>query len=1332
MATELSEKKPEVQVSVLLTVIGPEAHKVFETFKLTAEQEKDIKSVLQAFERYCQPLRNTAFERYKFNLRGQLPSESFEQYVTELRQLALKCDFENISPDQMLRDRIIFGINDNKVRDRLFREKNITLERTLEICRASEVSRTQQREAEELTGGNVHAFSRKEEQPTATSKQVLKNKSDEPGTDLGWIANCRFCGRSHTRQREKCPAWGKVCLKCNGQNHFRVKCRSLKHTHSRVGTHGINTLKDNGNVEDSDSEVYTVRTVSSVRLKAEQTVTLKTGPKCYIKFQIDSGADCNVLPAHIYKAALKDFQMNNVRHSSMILYGYGQKGTRSMGRVKIHVERDDRSCDLICELLEGKQYHSILGYEACVSLGLLEVKDNDKLRPLKSWKGANVYTTQTSSETLTKESIFKQYPEVFSEAVGKLETRYKIQIDESVPPVQHAPRRVPAALRSRLMEELNDLETAGIIAKVEVPTDWVSSLVVVQKKSGKLRICLDPKDLNKAIKREHYPLPVIEDISTRLCSARVFTILDVRQGFWHIPLEDRSTYLTTFNTPFGRYRWLRMPFGICSAPEIFQRHMHRLIEGLTGVEVVADDFVVYGCGKSDSEAMIDHDKKLHQFLQRCEERNVVLGKEKLQFKLSEAPFVGHIITSEGLKPAPQKIKAVREMPAPTDVSGVRRFLGMIQYLSKFLPRLADMTTPLRELTKKDVIYEWQEAQEKSFEAVKKAVSEVPVLRYYDLKQTVTVQCDASQSGLGAVLMQEGQPVCYASRALTSTEQRYAQIEKECLAIVFACERFHQYVYGRKSVLIHTDHQPLESIFRKSLVAAPARLQRMLLRLQNYNLDVEYKKGKDMVLADTLSRAYLSEHVQSSFVNMLQEVRYQETLMMSEERIEEIRKHVRMDEALQELYAVIKEGWPESRKEVPMSARPFFNYRDELHAEDGLIFKGNRLVVPFSLRKEMLVIAHQGHIGLEGCLRRMREAIFWPGMSSDLKALVSQCDSCLRVRETPTKEPLKSHDFHLRPWSRVAADICHFDNRDLLVVVDYFSNYIEVARLRNLTSKVVIREMQDIFARHGIPDTLVTDNGPQFATIEFRKFSSQWSFQHVTSSPRYPQSNGKAENAVKTVKRLFAKCKLSGHSEFQALLNWRNTPGEGMQSSPAQRLMGRRCKTLLPSTAELLQPRYSTEQDQWDIGGRKVKQAKYYNRGSRPLSRIYPGDAIRMKLPGCEEWTPGECIKEVSPRSYLVRVGDRQYRRNRRQLLHTREKLLEDRWEDETQEEDLCETEVDEGERKEPPQLPPCTPASEEQEVAPASSPVNGTSSPHATLRRSTRIRKAPVRYGIDC
>ena len=284
--------------------------------------------------------------------------------------------------------------------------------------------------------------------------------------------------------------------------------------------------------------------------------------------------------------------------------------------------------------------------------------------------------------------------------------------------------------------------------------------------------------------------------------------------------------------------------------------------------------------------------------------------------------------------------------------------------------------------------------------------------------------------------------------------------------------------------------------------------------------------------------------------------------------------------------------------MPDLVRPYFNYRDELHAEDGLVFKGSRIIVPKSLRRKMLEITHQGHVGLEGCLRRMREALFWPGMTSEMKTVVQQCDACLSVRDSPPKEPILSHDFAPRPWSKVGADLCYFDNRTFLVVVDYYSNYIEISKLQSQTAVCVIKEIQGIFARHGVPDQLVTDNGPQFSNAEFSLFVKKWSFQHITSSPHYPRSNGKVENAVRTIKRLFSKCKVSGESEFMALLNWRNTPTEGMETSPSQRLMGRRCKTVIPCLPTLLEPRYSTRTDEQNMKRRKAKQAYYYNRNSR--------------------------------------------------------------------------------------------------------------------------------------
>lgn len=269
VATELDKKSKEVQVSVLLTVIGAEAHKVFNTFQLTEVQKKDPDAVLEAFGKYCEPISNTAFERYRFNLRGQRTGEPFDQYVTALRQLAQKCDFDNITPDQILRDRIMFGILDDKVRDRLLREKDLTLGRAMEICRASEVSAAQQEEVSRISQNSVHSVNKRKTQ-SATRGAV--NSENNIGQDQDeWISDCMFCGREHKKVKEQCPAWGKTCLNCKRRNHFRNKCM-LRKSGSRQGSRMVNFL-DPEMQDDSDSQIFTVKTVSSVKLRDEQTVT---------------------------------------------------------------------------------------------------------------------------------------------------------------------------------------------------------------------------------------------------------------------------------------------------------------------------------------------------------------------------------------------------------------------------------------------------------------------------------------------------------------------------------------------------------------------------------------------------------------------------------------------------------------------------------------------------------------------------------------------------------------------------------------------------------------------------------------------------------------------------------------------------------------------------------------------------------------------------------------------------------------------------------------------------------------------------------------------------
>ena len=329
------------------------------------------------------------------------------------------------------------------------------------------------------------------------------------------------------------------------------------------------------------------------------------------------------------------------------------------------------------------------GKPVLFGMTIIKYLDNDQLNHPQTSDGG-VYAHDASIEpVLSADQLVKKFHRVFSDGVGKLPGEYHMTLDETVKPVQHPPRRVPVAIRERLRETLDDFGRF----RVTTPTSWISSMVVVPKPNGTLRICLDPKDLNRALQRENYPLPTIEEVATRLHGAKVymFTVLDVACGFWHVSLDEQSSFLTTFNTPFGRYRWKRMPFKIKSAPEIFQRKMHELIERLNGVEVIADDFVVVGYGDSLQAASKDHDKSLSVFLQRCEERGVRLNIDKLKLRMREVPFIGHVATSEGLRADPAKVRAIRQMSRPENVAGVQHILGMVQYLGKFLPRLSDIT-----------------------------------------------------------------------------------------------------------------------------------------------------------------------------------------------------------------------------------------------------------------------------------------------------------------------------------------------------------------------------------------------------------------------------------------------------------------------------------------------------------------------------------------------------------------------------------------------------------------------------------------------------------------
>ena len=463
--------------------------------------------------------------------------------------------------------------------------------------------------------------------------------------------------------------------------------------------------------------------------------------------------------------------------------------------------------------------------------------------------------------SLTKGDVLSQYSDSF-EGIGNLGPPVHFQVDEHVRPVQMPVHRIPVAKRTREKEALDKYTAEGIIAKVSEPTCWCSN-ELIRETPKKFRVCIDPsKTINKAIQRPIYQMPTLNEELDRLSAAKCFSLVDVKEGFLHVPLDDESSSMTTVHTSYGRCRWLRLPFGITSAPEEFQLRLKTALEGLDGIVCIAYDILVFGEGNDYAEAERDHDRRFIALMERCHHKNIKLNPQKLQFKLKEVKFMGTIHTNQGMEPDPDKVAAKTQLPTPQDKSALLRFIGMVNYLSPFCANLCSEIQPLRMITQTAVPFIWSDAQDQAFNKAKQLIASAPVLAYYDLRDPVFLQTDASDYAVGGALFQPNnkgylQPVAFTSSSMNPTEQRYSQIEKECLAICHAFQKFDHWLYGKHDIEVHTDHQPLETIMKKPLNKAPARLQRMIMRLQRYHFQVTYNRGPTLHLADTLSRAPLT-------------------------------------------------------------------------------------------------------------------------------------------------------------------------------------------------------------------------------------------------------------------------------------------------------------------------------------------------------------------------------------------------------------------------------------------------------------------------------------------
>ncbi|KAL9955782.1 hypothetical protein ACROYT_G037161 [Oculina patagonica] len=1101
----------------------------------------------------------------KFSERRQGDNESFESFVTDLKILVKDCGYQE--EERMVRDAIVFRCKHPKVREKcLDLADELTCEKAIEIGRNHETNLSSLKKLASDKDPTVNALRKDKRPPWNRRQRSDKNKRKPPTEEIDDTKDCESkprkptdkCGRcGYDKAHKKCPAMGQQCGYCKKMNHYAKFCMTKQVHKLQEAVDSEQETEEDSDQEESEEDpslfVYSVE--SSCVTEDEQFYEEVEVEGTRVRFQLDSGAKANLKPC---------------------------------GEVVLNTRYKDRVVDVKFFIVDP-EVESVLSGNTCVNLGLLK----------------RVYHLTTPKPPERRVEL-DDYPELFK-GLGCLPGTYHIQLAEGATPVAHAPRKVPVPQREKVIEELKRMEKLGVIVRQEEPTEWVNSLVVVQKPNGAVRLCIDPRDLNAAMKRSHYPMKTVDEEATRLQGANTFSILDAKSGFWQLKLDEET--------------------------------MDQMVEDLDGVEVIMDDVIIAGDEST-------HDERLQKFLERASRKGLKLNKEKCKIRQKEVPYVGHLLTAEGLKIDPQKIKAIQEMPEPESKEDVKRLLGFIQFQSRYLPGLSTVDAPLRELEKSDVLFHWDHPQKESFKKIKELVSQAPVLQYYDVTKPVTIQCDASGKGLGAALLQDNKPVCYASRALTDTETRYAPIESEMLAVVFACRKFHQYIYGR-SVVVETDHMPLQAISSKPLSQVPLRLQKMILNVRGYDVEIRYIPGCRQVLADTLSRASVQDDDCKAYEEF-QEINV--VLSVSDERCEEFQNETKRDPELLSVLTMVKNGWPDTKTEVPTEARPYWTFRDELAAADGLLFKGTRLIVPKVLTPEMLRQIHKSHLGIAKCRQRAREVLFWSGMSVEIEQMVTNCSVCADYAKKQPSEPLKPSVPPSLPWKKIGTDLFEFRGEHYLLSVCYRSKFLEVAKLESLRSGAVIEELKRQFGVHGIPAEVVSDNGSQFSSMEFQDFAKDYGFKHTTTSPHYPQANVEVERAVQTVKKLWRK----NDDKHLALLDYRTTPLPDIELSPAQLLMGRRLRNKLPMKESLLQP---ASNDQYKVSRylEKTKeiQKKYHDRhASKDLKELQPGTKVRMQpWTAAKEWKPATVVQHHhTPRSYVVQgENGRKYRRNRQHL-----------------------------------------------------------------------------------
>ncbi|XP_055527135.1 uncharacterized protein K02A2.6-like [Wyeomyia smithii] len=941
-------------------------------------------------------------------------------------------------------------------------------------------------------------------------------RSNRGGTQVGRRNRCFRCNRLKHDGRE-CPAIYKNCNTCNQRGHFSVTCRKKN----------LNNLDF---PECADEHVNAVKSINSLSL-TDVLFDCRVGLSEPISFLIDSGADANVIGGNDWKCLEPQWDDRSVNlefvdffeHPDLRAYAADQPMVVSkVFWANVEVSGLCKPVVRAKFLVVSKGRRSLLGRETASDLKLLQVGE-----------------AVNSSELDDTVRTFPKIPGI----------KIKFSIDRSVPPVRNAYFNVPAAFREAARLRLDDMEAQGIIEKVTTAPEWISGMSAVPKGRDDFRLVVNMRAPNKAIKREYFRMPMLNEMKSKLHGAKYFSKLDLSSAYYHLELSQESRELTTFLSETGMYRFTRLMFGVNCAPEIFQREMSRILEGIENVIVYIDDILMF------ADTLETLRKTVARVLKVLRENNLTLNTAKCQFDQERIKFLGHELNKDGFHVDEVKVAHIRNFREPSTTSELHNFLGLASFVSPYIKNFADLTNPLWQVATAHT-WQWGPDQAKAFEKTKGKIASCTVaLGYFSEDDTTVLYTDASPNALGAVLTQEGRDgtrrvISFASKALTISEKKYAQNQRVALGSVWAVEHFSFFLLGRHFVL-RTDARGVSFIlnrYRENSKRALTRANGWALRLSPYNYKVEFIRGRENI-ADPSFRLC---HV------------------MPDEPFDENSSPWELAALEANSVDFVTEGEIQSG-EWPGHLNWFRSVKDELYLKNGIVLKGGRVVIPESLREKTLRVAHEGHPLTAKLKAILRERVWWPGMPGDAEKWVKSCQHCA-VNGRPEKpSPMKRTVVPRTAWETIALDFngpyVKFGGIYILVIVDYRSRYLIARPVKSTSFEVTKRVLEEIFDKEGFPESMKSDNGPPFNGEDYKQYCHERGIKTIFSTPFFPQQNGLVENYMKVINKSMAIAVSTGsdyNEELQAAIRAHNSASHTVTKVPPEEIMrGRRIKRGLP-------------------------------------------------------------------------------------------------------------------------------------------------------------------------